>query len=374
MSSHALLSASASKRWINCPPSARLTENMDDVTSEFAKEGTEAHELCAYLVNKALGKKEVDPRSNFEYYSAEMENCANEYCEYVIEEFAKAKETCPDAKIYIEQRLDYSKWVIDGFGTGDCLIIADDTLEIIDYKHGMGVLVDASGNTQMMLYALGAIDTFGDLFDIKDIKMTIFQPRKDNIETSYISKTDLLCWANGILKPTAKLAYEGKGEYKSGSHCKFCKAKAICKKRMEDNMEIAKEEFKNPDTLSIKEISELLPIIETASEWINDVKDYALAKAISGVKINGYKLVEGRSNRKYTSEEEVAKIVEDAGFDPYERKVMSITAMTSKLGGKKKFDELLGAYVYKPQGKLTLVPDSDARKEFLSAVNDFNDK
>lgn len=374
MGSHALLSASGSHRWLNCPPSARLTEDMEDETSIYASEGTEAHELCAYLVNKALGKKEDDPRGSFEFYSNEMENCANDYADYVIEEYKEAKEKCNDAIICIEQQLNYSNWVKDGFGTGDCVIVADDLLEIIDYKHGMGVLVKSQGNSQMMLYALGALDTFGDLYDIKQIKMTIFQPRKENISTSFISKDDLLCWADGILKPTAELAYKGEGEYKSGEHCRFCKAKAICSKRAKDNIELAKEEFTNSELLSDEDIASLLPQLEGFIEWANDVKELALNKALKGTHFIGYKLVEGKSNRKYTSEDEVANKVIEAGFDPYEKKILSITAMQSLLGGKKKFDELLGGLVYKPQGKLALVPESDKRPEVNSAIDDFNDK
>ena len=371
MASHALLSASSSHRWINCPPSVMLTKDMEDVPSEYAKEGSEAHELGAYLIEKALGKDVSDPKGSFEFYSPEMEECACAYAGYVLERYNTAKTKCADSLIYIEQRLDYSAYVKDGFGTGDCLIISDDCLEIIDYKHGLGVLVDANENSQLMCYALGAYDAFGTLYDFKQISMTIFQPRRDNIST-YITKVDdLLKWANEVLMPAANLALEGKGEFKSGDHCVFCKAKAMCRKRAESNLELAKYDFKMPDTLEDLEISAILPKIEELVSWGNDVKEYALSRALSGIKFEGYKLVEGKSNRKYTDEDKVAKVVEEEGYDPYEKKLLGITDMT-RLLGKKKFNELLNDYIVKPKGKITLVPESDTRAEIKNdAKEDF---
>lgn len=371
MASHAILSASSSHRWINCPPSVMLTKDMEDVPSEYAKEGSEAHELGAYLIEKALGKDVSDPKGNFEFYSPEMEECACAYAGYVLERYNAAKQKCADSLIYIEQRLDYSAYVKDGFGTGDCLIISDDCLEIIDYKHGLGVLVDANENSQLMCYALGAYDSFGALYDFKQISMTIFQPRRDNISTYVTEVDDLLRWANEVLMPAANLALEGKGEFKSGDHCVFCKAKAMCRKRAESNLELAKYDFKMPDTLEDLEISAILPKIEELVSWGNDVKEYALSRALSGVKFEGYKLVEGKSNRKYTDEEKVAKVVEEEGYDPYEKKLLGITDMT-RLLGKKKFNELLNDYIVKPKGKITLVPESDARAEIKNdAKEDF---
>ncbi len=374
MASHALLSASSSHRWLNCPPSVKLCEQFPDETSTYALEGTEAHELCAYLVERALGKNSdefTDPRSKFTYYSSEMESCANEYCTYVLEQYEKAKQYCKDPLIFIEQRLDFSKYVEQGFGTGDCVIIADKELHIIDYKHGLGVLVESKNNSQMMCYALGALEAFDDLYDIEQVEMTIFQPRKDNVSSFTMSKDDLLTWANEVLKPTAALAYVGEGEFKAGDHCKFCKAKAVCRKRAEANLELAKYDFAVPDTLDNLEISVILSKIDELISWGNDVKDYALLKAQQGVHYDGYELVEGRSNRKYTDEIKVAEIVKQAGLNPYEEKLLTITAMTSLLG-KKKFNELLGDLIYKPPGKPALVPESDKRPELNSAIDDFN--
>lgn len=373
MAKHAFLSASASHRWLNCPPSAKLCEGMPDESSPYAQEGTDCHELCAYLVEKALGKSVQDPTEHLSYYSAEMQNCAEEYCAYVMEQLEAAKKYCADPMVFIEQRLDFSRWVENGFGTGDCIIVADQVLQIIDYKHGLGVLVEAEGNSQMMCYALGALEAFDRIYDIEEVSMTIFQPRRDNISTCKLKRKDLLEWADMVLAPTAALAYEGKGEFKAGDHCQFCKAKAICRKRAEHNLEMARYDFAMPDTLDEIEIAAILPRIDQLIAWGNDLKDYALFKAQSGTHYEGFKVVEGKSNRKYTDEEKVAKTVTDAGYDPYEKKLLGITAMSSLLG-KKKFEELLGSLVYKPPGKPALVPESDKRPAINTAAEDFDDK
>ena len=231
MSKHAFLSASASHRWLNCPPSAKLCESMPDQKSVYAQEGTDCHELCAYLVEKALGRDVIDPIENLTYYNVEMQNCADEYCNFVLEQLEAAKSHCNDPQVMVEQRLDFSRYVENGFGTGDYIIVADDVLHIIDYKHGLGVLVEATNNSQLFCYALGALEIFDSIYDIEEVKMTIFQPRRGNVDTFTIKKDELITWAEEILMPTAKLAYEGKGEFKAGDHCQFCKAKATCRKR-----------------------------------------------------------------------------------------------------------------------------------------------
>ena len=290
-----------------------------------------------------------------------------------MEQYEKAKNYCKDPVMFIEQKLEFSHWVENGFGTGDCVIIADEVLHIIDYKHGLGVLVGSEGNTQMMCYALGALDAFDNIYDISRIEMTIFQPRRDNVSTWSLNRKDLLDWANNVLAPTAKLAYEGKGEFKAGDHCQFCKAKAICRKRAEYNLELARYDFAMPDTLSETEIAAILTKIDRLITWGNDVKDYALSQAQKGVHYEGFKVVEGRSNRKFTDEAEVAKTVSEAGYDPYEKKLLGITAMSTLLG-KKKFEEMLGSLIYKPPGKPALVPESDSRPAMNTAAEDFNDK
>lgn len=377
MPKHAYLSASASHRWLSCPPSAKLCASIPDQASEYAQQGTDCHELCAYLVEKALGRDVTDPTESLTYYDAEMQNCAEEYRNYVLEQIEGAKEFCKDPQIMIEQRLDFSRWVENGFGTGDCVIVADEVLQIIDYKHGLGVLVSAGddehgGNSQMMCYALGALEVFGDIYDINQIKMTIFQPRRDNISTYTIGKDDLLKWANEVLAPTAQLAYTGEGEFKAGDHCQFCKVKATCRKRAEYNLELAKYDFEMPATLDDTEIAAILEKVDEMISWGNDIKEYALQQAQSGVHFEGWKVVEGRSNRKYTDEEAVAFKVKDAGFDPYEKKLLGVTAMSTLLD-KKKFEELLGELIYKPPGKPALVPESDKRPAMNTAIEDFKE-
>lgn len=377
MPKHAYLSASASHRWLACPPSAKLCANILDQASEYAQQGTDCHELCAYLVEKALDRDVIDPTENLTYYDAEMQNCAEEYRNYVLEQIEAAKEFCKDPQVMIEQRLDFSRWVENGFGTGDCVIVADEVLQIIDYKHGLGILVSAGddeygGNSQMMCYALGALEVFSDIYDINQIKMTIFQPRRNNISTYTISKEDLLKWADEVLAPTAQLAYVGKGEFNAGDHCTFCKVKATCRKRAEYNLELAKYDFEMPATLDDTEIAAILEKVDEMISWGNDIKDYALQQAQSGVHFEGWKIVEGRSNRKYTDENAVADTVKDAGFDPYEKKLLGITAMSTLLG-KKKFEELLGGLIYKPPGKPTLVPESDKRPAMNTAKDDFKE-
>lgn len=373
MPRHAYLSASASHRWLSCPPSAKLCADVNDEASPYAKQGTDAHELCEYKVLHALGEDVKDPTENLDYFDTEMEESTDEYCNYVLEQYEKAKQLCKDPKVLVEQRLDFSKWVPDGFGTGDCLIIADKVLQIIDFKYGLGILVEAENNPQMMCYALGALDTYDGIYDIESVEMTIFQPRRDNVSTFTISKEELLKWAEEFLAPTAQLAYNGEGEYHAGDHCQFCKVKATCRERAAYNMELAACDFEEPATLDDSEIADILPRIDDLVAWANDIKEYALQQAMSGTEYKGFKVVEGRSVRKYTDDAAVAATVENAGYDPYERKVLGITAMTSLLG-KKKFEELLGGMITKPPGKPTLVPDSDKRPALNTAKDDFKEE
>lgn len=369
-SNHAVLSASSSSRWINCPPSALLCNKEKDVTSEYAMQGTDAHTLSEYKLKLALGEKVTCPVENLNYYDEEMEECSDQYADYVIEEYKKAKQLCTDPIILIEQHLDFSKWVPDGFGTGDCVIVSDDKLTIIDLKYGLGILVDAKANSQMMCYALGALAIFDGIYDIKEVTMTIFQPRREHLSTYTISKDELLLWAENTLMPRAKLAAKGEGDFKAGSHCQFCKVKATCRKRAEYNLEMAKYDFKMPDYLEDDEIEVVLEKVDELVAWAGDVKEYALKKAMEGKKWNEWKVVEGRSTRKYLDENAVAQKIIKEGYDPYEKKVLGITAM-SKLLGKAKFEELLSGLIIKPQGKPTLVKRTDKRIELNSVKNDF---
>lgn len=371
--SHAFLSASSAHRWLHCPPSAKLSSAYPDQASSYALEGTCAHKLCEYKLKKALGMEACDPRENLSFYNEEMEACAEEYALFVMEQITQAQTTTADPIVLIEQRVDFSRWVPDGFGTADALIIADGVLRIIDYKHGQGVLVEADHNPQMMCYALGAYEMFSALYDIESISMTIFQPRRSNISTFEMSVTDLLIWANTTLKPTAELAFLGEGKYAAGSWCGFCKAKVDCRARAEANLALAKYDFSLPPKLSDADIEAILPVLDDLARWAEDIKDYALTRALSGKTWSGFKVVEGRSNRRYKSPERVAEIITQAGFDPFEKKLLGITAM-QKLIGKTRFEELLTDLIEKPQGKPTLVPDSDKRPALATAKDDFKEE
>lgn len=367
---HAVLSASSSERWLNCPPSARLCEAYEDKCSDYAAEGTDAHALCEFRLKQALGIPADDPIENLSWYNEEMEDCAAGYAAYVSELLETAKQTCADPVVMIEQRVDFSRWVKEGFGTADCIIIADGVLNICDYKNGQGCLVLAERNPQMMLYALGALEIFDGIYDIDTVRMTIYQPRKSNISVYEMDKADLYEWANSELTQKAQLAYEGQGSFSCGEWCRFCKAKAECRERAEANLALARYEFQTPALLADEEIADILGKVDALTAWASDVKEYALQQAISGTAFPGWKLVEGRSNRKYTSEAAVAAAVEGAGFNPYEKKLLGITAM-QKLLGKSRFEELLAPYIEKPQGRPTLVRSSDKRPEWNTVKNDF---
>lgn len=373
MANHATLSASSSHRWMNCPPSVRLTEHIADNGSVYAAEGSEAHALCEYKLRRLLGidaDNPLDGPGGLQYYDSTMEDAANGYAAYVMELLEDIRQTCADPIVMVEQNLDYSRWVKDGYGTGDAVIVADGTLHVVDFKYGTGVPVSAEGNSQMRLYALGALDMFGELYDIDTVVMTIYQPRLASISTDTISKTDLLDWAENTLRPLADQAYKGEGDLNAGSWCRFCKLRNTCRKRAEANLAMAQHDFKLPPTLSDEEIAVILDKLDDLISWAGDVKEYALNAALHGTRFHGWKLVEGRSNRRYTDETAVAQIVSGTGHDPYEHKLLGITAM-EKLLGKKQFATLLSNLVERPQGKPVLVPASDKRPEMTNAKNDF---
>ena len=374
MGNHALLSASSSHRWLNCPPSARLCEGYDDKGSNFAAEGSDAHSLCEYKLRKALGMEAKDPTEDLTWYDAEMEESTSGYAAFVMELVAEAKKTCSDPVVLIEQRLDYSKYVQSGFGTDDCVLISDGTLHIVDFKYGRGVLVEAEDNPQMKLYALGALEIFDCLYDIDTVSITIYQPRRANISTFTLTRQELLDWAETVLVPTAELAFAGQGEYHCGEWCLFCKAKADCRERAKANMELARYEFRQPPLLTDEEVEKILGKLYRLMDGASDIKDYALQAAISGKHWSGYKLVEGRANRTYTDENAVVAAVKAAGYDPYdEPKLLGVTAMTTLLG-RKQFNDILGGLITKPQGKPTLVPESDKRPAMTTILDDFKEE
>lgn len=374
MGNHAILSASSSHRWLHCLPSARLELEFENTNGEAAKEGTAAHALSEHKLKKALRIRSKRPTS--EYDSDEMEECTDAYVDFIMEQVELARKSCTDPIVLIEQRLDFSCYVPDGFGTGDCVIISDDRLHIVDFKYGMGVLVDAEDNPQMKLYALGALEIYDSLYDIKEISMTIFQPRRENVSTWTVPVEELKAWAEEELKPKAAKAYQGEGEYMPGPWCTFCRASSRCRARADENLKLAQMEFKMPPLLTDSEIEEVLTILPDLAKWANEITAYATDAAVNhGKEWNGFKVVEGRSVRKYKDENAVAEKAVISGYkDIYRKSLIPMTEM-QKLMGKTKFEEILGDLIYKPPGKPTLVPNSDKRPAMnvTDAKNEFNE-
>lgn len=372
MADHAVLSASGSHRWLNCTPSARLELEFENTGSEAAREGTAAHALCEHKLKRALHMRSRRPVSDYD--SDEMEECTDAYAEFVMEQYETAKQVCDDPVVLIEQRLDFSCYVPDGFGTGDCLIISDDRLHIIDFKYGMGVLVEAEDNPQMKLYALGALAVYDALYDIREVSMTIFQPRRENVSTWTVSVEDLKAWAENELKPRAKAAYDGEGEYLPGEWCTFCRAAVRCRVRAEEKLKLAQTEFRMPPLLTDTEIEEILAVLPDLTKWANEITAYALDAALNhGKEWNGFKVVEGRSVRKYRDEAAVAEAAKEAGYkDIYRQSLIPLTEM-QRLMGKDRFEAILGGLITKAPGKPTLVPKSDRRPAMnvSNAINEF---
>ena len=372
MADHAVLSASGSHRWLNCTPSARLELEFENTGSEAAREGTAAHALCEHKLKRALHMRSRHPVSDYD--SDEMEECTDAYVDFVMEQYEAAKQVCEDPVILIEQRLDFSCYVPDGFGTGDCLIISDDRLRIIDFKYGMGVLVEAEDNPQMKLYALGALAVYDALYDIREVSMTIFQPRRENVSTWTIPVEDLKAWAENELKPRAKMAYDGEGEYLPGEWCTFCRAAVRCRARAEEKLKLAQTEFRMPPLLTDAEIEDILAVLPDLTKWANEIAAYALDAALNhGKEWNGFKVVQGRSVRKYRDEAAVAEAAKEAGYkDIYRQSLIPLTEM-QRLMGKDRFEAILGGLITKAPGKPTLVPKSDRRPAMnvSNAINEF---
>jgi len=357
---HALLSASSSHRWLNCNPSARLEREFADRETTAAAEGTAAHALAEHKLKRRLKLRSERPVSVFD--TEEMEICTDDYADFVMEQVTKERRRDPDTQVFIEQRLDFSCYVPEGFGTGDCLIVSKGRLHIIDLKYGMGLLVDSEENPQMKLYALAALKQYEEQYQIKKVKLTIFQPRRENVSTWETSVAKLKKWATKDLIPKAEKAFKGEGEYCPGEWCIFCKAAVKCRARAEDKLRLAQSEFKMPPLLTDAEIEDVLAKLPDIKKWADEIQEYALAKALAGKEWTGFKLVEGRSVRKFTDESAVVKAANAAGYhDIYKQTLISLTEM-EKLMGKAEFSKVLGALVTKPQGKPTLVPDTDKRQ------------
>lgn len=369
---HALLSASSAHRWINCTPAPYLEAQHPDTTSEAAAEGTEAHELAEHKLRQHI----PIPTSwkPGEFYDEDMEDYTDDYVDHVTAELARTKEADPAAFLAIEQRLDFSHIVPDGFGTGDALIVGDGTMTVVDFKYGKGVEVSAEGNPQMRLYALGALATYGMIYQIEQVRTVIFQPRLGNISVEEITVDELTTWAEQVVRPAAEKAAAGEGQLQAGDWCQFCRhapqCPALAKHYLDDlPTQPGAGEPPAPDTLSDEQIATIVAHSGELKKWLGKVEDHALAQATAGHHYTGLKVVEGRSVRKYTDEAAVAQAVQqETSEDPYQpRKVLGITAMT-KLLGKKRFDELLGQLIHKPEGKPTLVPDSDKRPPMALAT------
>lgn len=374
MGRHAVLSASSSHRWTKCTPAARLELEFDNNESSAAAEGTAAHALAEHKLRRALKMRSKKPVSHFD--CDEMDEYTDAYVDFVLEQLELAKQSCSDPLVLIEQHLDFSKYVPDGFGTGDCVLISDKALHIIDLKYGMGILVNAEQNSQMMLYSLGALEIYDSLYDIDEVSMTVFQPRRDNVSTWTIPADELRDWAENELRLKAELAFKGEGEYCPGDWCTFCRAAVKCRARAEDKLKLAQSEFRLPPLLSDAEIADVLGKLNDITKWANDLLAYATDAALNhGKEWSGYKVVAGRSVRKFKDEDAVAEAAIVSGYkDIYRQSLITLTEF-EKLMGKAKFNEVLGDLVYKPLGKPTLVPVSDKRPAInvSNANNDFNE-
>ena len=357
MKKHAVLAPSAAHRWLTCTPSARLEERFPDETSSYAEEGTKAHKIAEGLLRGEIDDPTPDEMND-------MLEHVGQYVEVVMEKLT------PGADLYVEQYLDFSPWVPEGFGTGDAVIVSDEAIEIVDLKYGKGVKIDAEGNPQLRLYALGAYNQFGALYNFDKVRVTIVQPRLDHISSEELTVEELLKWGEEI-KPIAQKAFKGEGEFNPGPHCRFCKARRSCRARAEYHMNLARYEFKEPALLSVEEIAEILKQADDLAAWAKEVKEHALTLAFrDGVKIPGWKVVEGRSTRKIADEAALAEKLAAEGVDPFKQVLKTITEL-EKAVGKKRFNEIAAGLIEKPPGRPTLVEETDKRPEINRAAIDF---
>ena len=397
---HALLSASSSKQWLHCPPSVRLQEGFPNESSVYAEEGTFCHSVCEYKVRKYLKERVKRPQSE-EFYTEEIDQITDVYYEFVVGVIEEMKRNGCEPLVLVEERVDYSHIAPSGFGTADMLIVGRDAdgkgvLHIIDFKAGAGIYVEVDHNSQLSLYALGGLHAYGYIYPIETIRMSIVQPRLDNVNTFECSREELEAWGESI-KPIAKMAFEGKGEQNPGEWCRFCRAKPVCKTCAKEALSLCREEFldldagalsedpraspdelsdleapyqadtttpvfKQPGLIPMTELAGILPTLNRISSWIEAVFAYVTSEAVNhAVPVPGYKVVEGRSKRVFTDTKAVVDTAVANGYtDLYKQQLITLTEF-EKMMGKKRFNELLGEYVAKPPGKLALVPESDPR-------------
>lgn len=373
---HAVLSPSSSKMWLTCTPSARLNEKLKarfgEQSSVFAAEGTTAHALSEMKLRKENGEineflygKEREALGDI---PNEMDNKTDDYVDTVLSEYYAAAKFCPDAKLFVEVKLDMNNWVPHCFGTSDAVVVSDDILVVIDLKYGQGVPVSAIGNPQARLYGLGAArefsERFGGLYAFKKVKTMIVQPRLESVTEEELTLDELVDWGNSIV-PNAKLAWEGKGNFSVGDHCRFCAAKAICAARASEAMRIFQDGLGGLGTIPDSEIPRILDVIPAARDWMKAIEDYALNQAKQGTEFKGYKLVRGKKGtRRWTSEREAVNTLARAGYTPdqYEESGLKSVAGIEKLLGKSTFSALLGELTVQAEGALTLVPEDDKRE------------
>lgn len=369
---HAKLSPSAAARWLVCPPSVALTEGMTAEPSPEAEEGTQAHAIAEQKLRKYISKG----RKKIACEDKNMDGYTDDYRDYVVEQFNTAKKADPTAKLFIEEHLDYSEWAKESYGTGDAVIIADGTCHIIDFKYGAGVPVDAYENPQCRLYALGAINEYGMIYDFDKVKTHIFQPRKNSISTEELTVDELIAWGETVVRPAAELADKGEGEFNPGEkQCRWCLAKDTCKARAKKNLQIFIDGDNDPATMSLEEIAKLLPHIKEIEAWCKDIKTYALDQMLKGEQIKGFKLVETNAKRKVIDEEGLKQELREHGYEDSDTmKLKSITDL-EKLVGKKEFTIIAAGHVERPKGSPAIAPLSDKRKSYedITAAEAFKD-
>lgn len=387
---HALLSASGAKRWILCPPSARLEEKlkerMGEKSSPFAEEGTKAHSLSELKLLREKGKLgHEDGINEFNYQARrkalgeipeEMDQKTDEYVDAVMEVFMAARRRCPDAKLLLEIRVDFSRWVPQGFGTSDVVIVADNELTVIDLKYGKGVRIDAMGNPQARCYGLGALAVYDELYDIRKVHIMIIQPRLDHITEETLTTEALLQWADEVLAPAAQLAWKGEGEFNPGDHCRFCAARGICFARASQALQVLSSSMETPGVLPEEEIPKILEVADVAMDWFKDLKSYALSQALNGHRYYGYKLVRGKKPpRAWRDEEKAVEQLIRAGYDEnlYQETKLKSVSKIEKAVGKTAFNAIFSDLVFQGEGAYTLVPETDGRPEINPADADFAD-